>query len=190
VFEGDPDEDKPTWHGDEYYYDYYEMMSKYQVGHSLEHFGRAEEGLELLEESYRRYEDGDNARMAGWAALFRGRCLRRLNSWPDAEDWVVASVVIFGSVYYRRGIGYALAELFRHRAMENQLAAARWFMEQGQRVWPAALGRMADDAWGEPTIRSLRRRAQGWPKEEQENLAACDPAVRIVGAVIARTSSE
>lgn len=188
----------PQWHftiplsvrADKYYYDYYGPMSKYQLGHSREHFGQADEALGLLEEAYRKYEDADNARMAGWAALFRGRCLRQLDSWTDAEDWMLASVVIFASVSYKRGIGYALAEWFRHRAMERRLATARWFLEQGQAVWPAAFGRMVDDVRGEPTIRSLRCKVQSWPKEELENLAASDPAVRIVGAVLARISSE
>lgn len=161
-----------------------EAMGRYQVAHCMEHGGlRRQDALGDLIDAYKSFERIGDPRMGEWAALYLARCLRLLGQKPAAEDWTLASIVIFSCIPRERPLAYALAQMGRLRAGQDRLPQARWYLEQARRLYGAAVGRAADDAVGEAKLADIWSRTQCLSESCKSSM---DPARRIVETTLAR----
>ena len=132
----------------------------YQTGHILTSCGNAKIAEKTLRIACARFERLEDPRMAGWAMRGLGRCLRLQGKNREAESWILASIVVFASARKERAVAYSLSQMVRLRAAQSSLAAARWYLEQGVALYPVAFSRAPDEAMGEPTLKSLRKRLE------------------------------
>ncbi len=141
--------------------------------------------LHIAFESFERLAD---AGMAGWSAPYLGRCLRGMGNRVDAEDWTLASLVIFSSTgQLRRQLAYAIIQLARLRALRGQFGDYRWCIPRARELYPEAVGRAADDALWEPKLRSIDEKASRVSDNDQAT--AIDPAREVVMAALASLSN-
>jgi class 3 adenylate cyclase len=164
--------------------EHYEAMGNYQKGHCLAHFKPTKEAESYLRKGYAQFEDLKDARMAGWSALYLGRCLRGLGKMEDAEDWILASFSIFASSgKHIRQTSYALTQMARLRAAQCRLVDAGWYLEQAYRHYPNAVKQAPDDAPWEDPLRLIQHRITDLSDIAQA--VTRDPAQRLVEVTLA-----
>lgn len=167
----------------------HQAMADYQLGHRIAHIDPTIEAESYFRRGYARFEDLGEARMAGWSALYLGRCLRGLGRIPEAEDWILASLVIFVSAGGQRvrPISYALIQMARLRAVQGRFYDVQWYLDQARRLYPNAIEAPGDALWEDP-LHSIQHQVANWSGNVQ--LATTDPASRLVRAILASLGLE
>jgi tetratricopeptide (TPR) repeat protein len=161
---------------------FYQAMANYQVGHHLAHVEPTDSAASFLQSSYALFEDLADARMAGWSALYLGRCLRGLKRFDEAGDWILASVVIASTIGHERQIAYALAQLARLRIAQGQPADAKWYLDRANNLYPQAVSSASDDAPWEPPLSLLHRQVVSQSSLTENAIA--DSAHQLVDATL------
>lgn len=167
-----------------------QAMATYQLAHVCAHFEQSESVAQSLEQAYQEFEKMAECRMGGWAAMYLGRCLRRLERFPEAEDWILAGILILtsGRKIHRRGIAYALTQMARLRDAEEQVGAVQWYLEKARQFSRWAVDCAPDDTPGERRLRAIESRARDM--SEERKLVIHDPAREIVEAILTRAKGE
>jgi ATP/maltotriose-dependent transcriptional regulator MalT len=166
---------------------FYIAMTTYQIGHVLGHIEPTDAAVGYLRNSYALFEELEDARMAGWSALYLGRCLRGLQRFDEAADWTVASSLLASTINHRRQIAYALVQLCRLRVAQGQPAKARWYLEQAKRHFPKAIEDAPDEAPWEPRLEVIRDQVVGLAGVADDN--TLDSAQELVMVILGRTDT-
>ena len=153
---------------------FYWAFWEYQIGHCLAHNNPSEEAERYLRRAYARAERLGNAWLAGWTAMYLGRCLRGRGFYDEAEDWLLSSLIILS--YSNKAVrhsAYALAQLIRLSAVQGKyLDAARYVEfigELPEEAKEALDGK--DDAIWETRLKAILSNEESNTKPEYNTLS-------------------
>lgn len=154
-------------------------MSEFQLGHVLAHSKPTAQAEILLWKSYRSFEKIRDQRMAGWSAIYLGRCLRGQKLFKDAEDWLLASFVVIASAgRHRRQIAYALIQMARLRYDQDHASDSGWYLDRAAQIYPKAVHSAPDDSPWNIQLKVIQKEASTTPLKIK--FTAEDPARQLV----------
>lgn len=158
---------------------FYQIMSGYQLGHVLAHQKPTTQAETLLWKSYRSFEKLGDQRMAGWSAMYLGRCLRGRKQFKEAEDWLLASFVVIASAgRHRRQMAYALIQMARLRYDQGCISESDWYLDKATQIYPKAVRCAPDDSPWDSKLKVIQKEASAKPAEI--NSYVDDPVRQLV----------
>ncbi len=166
----------------------YLCLATYQMAHAMAHFEPSMQAESYFLQAYRQAEEEmSEPWFAGWSALYMGRSLRGRGKLKEAEDWLLASIVILtstGDLSLTRQVGYALVQMARLRVAQGRLHEAAPYIELARQVDDRAIRAPDDAPWkeGDPTLSEIRERLAHTPGST--SIVASDPDYSLVETAV------